>query len=149
DDYQKGSWVARQFLVRGDGVTRTFTLPNADFDPSTLTVFLSPVTTQAVVHSSANGADAVDYYQTFLKVSNTSDGPANYQQGTDWSHNPDLVENLIDWSLPGKEPAVGATYYVTMTSGLAARATSAYTVSGQTITFTTAPTTGQAVFVQY
>src|SRR5262249_55605767 len=135
DDYQKGSWVARQFLARGDGATRTFTLPNADLIPATLTVYLAPVATATVVHEAANGQDAVDYYLTYLKVSNTPDGPANYAQGTDWSHNPDYDNNQIDWSLAGKQPAVGASYYVTAAGGLYGNATSAYTLNGNVITF--------------
>src|SRR5206468_3007428 len=43
NDYQKGNWISRQFLVRGDGATTTFTLPNADLVPGTFTVFLSPI----------------------------------------------------------------------------------------------------------
>jgi hypothetical protein len=150
NDYQKGSWVARQFLVRGNGKTRTFTLPNADLDPSTLMVYLSPVTTQAVVRGPANTQDTVGSYKIFLKVSNTPDGPANYVQGTDWQHNPDYSNDDIDWSLPGKEPVPGMRYYVTMTSltdGITT--TTAYTLSGNTITFTTAPAANRAVFVQY
>jgi hypothetical protein len=149
DDYEKGSWGTRQFLARGDGTTRTFTLPNADLVPSTLNVSLSAVTTQPVVHGAQNGQDAVDYYETFLKVSDTSDGPANYTQGVDWSHNPDYDNSMIDWSLPGKEPAVGATYYVTSTLGLNANTTTAYTLNGDTITFGQAPAANQAVFVEY
>jgi hypothetical protein len=148
-DYQKGSWVTRQFLARGDGTTRSFTLPNADFLPSTLTVFLSPVVTDTIVHGAANGQDTANDYQIFLKVSNSPDGPASYSQGTDWAQNPDYGNDQIDWSPAGKEPAKGATYYVTATSGLNANATTAYTVTGNTVRFSQAPAANQAVFVEY
>lgn len=149
NDYQKGGWVGEQFLAQGDGKTTSFTLPNADLLPSSLLVWIAPVTTQAVVHGDANGQDDVSYYQKFLKVSNTSNGTANYVQGTDWQQNGDYQNNQIDWSLSGKEPAAGSTYYVTMTSALDGVRTSDYTLSGNTITFKTAPSAGQAVFVQY
>jgi hypothetical protein len=149
DDYQKGSWVARQFLARGDGTTTAFTLPNADYLPSTLIVYLSPIVTDRVVHTNAGRQDAVDYYLVFLKASNTADGPANYSKGTDWTQNGDYGNNLIDWSKAVNQPAAGATYYVTATSGLNAAATTAYTLSGDTITFARAPARNQAVFVQY
>lgn len=148
-DYQKGSWVARQFLVRGDGATRSFALPNADLDPATLQVYLSPVTTQAVVHGAANGPDAVDYYRAFLKVSDSPDGAAAYLPGTDWRRDTDLANDQLDWSPAGREPARGATYYVTSASIPDADATAAYTLSGRTITFAVAPSRNQAVFVQY
>jgi hypothetical protein len=148
-DYQKGSWVARQFLARGDGRTTTFTLPNADLLPSSLQVFLSGVATTAVVHAAANSQDGVDYYEKFLKVSNTPDGPATYREGVDWRHNPDYGNDQIDWSRAANQPAAGATYYVTVTSILNANPTSSYTLRGNTITFASAPAANQAVFVQY
>jgi hypothetical protein len=141
--------MTRQFLARGDGTTTSFTLPNADYYPSSFQVYLGAVTTTAVVHGTLNGQDPVAYYQTFLKVSNTPDGPAAYTQGADWSHNSDYANNLIDWSLPGQEPAVGATYYVTSADVFQAAATSAYTLHGTTLTFATPPAANQAIFVEY
>jgi hypothetical protein len=148
-DYQKGSWVGMQLLARGDGTTTSFVLPNSDLLPSTLQVSLSPVTVDRVVHGSSHGQDAVGDYQQFLNVSNTSDGPASYAKNVDWRYNPDYAENLIDWSLSGKQPAAGAAYYVTVTSPLSAGRTRAFTLNGHTITFAKAPTAGQAVWVQY
>jgi hypothetical protein len=150
DDYQRGSWVARQFLARGDGVTRTFSLPNADLVPSTLTVYLSAVATVPVVHQVASGQDTVgDDDLILLKASNTRDGPADYAEGADWTHNPNFANNLIDWSAAAKQPKVGGTYFVTYTSGQNAQATTGYTLSGNTITFAQAPGRGQAVLAQY
>jgi hypothetical protein len=149
NDYQARAEVTRQFLARGDGSTRSFTLPNADFIPSSLGVYTSAIVVNKVVHGSANGQDVVGDYLDFLKVSNTPDGPASFARGTDWAQNGDYAENLIDWSPAGQEPAVGATYYVTSSSGLYANSTSAYTLDGSTITFTRAPAKNQAVYVEY
>jgi hypothetical protein len=151
NDFQKSGWEARQFLARGDGTTTTFTLPNADLIPSSFRVFVANVNTVGVTRSRTSSQDAVDYYQTFLKVSNTWDGPADYVQGVDWSHNGDLPNNLIDWSLPGNKPAPGATYYLTEASPSSASVVDsfAYTLNGSTLTFHTAPGANQAIYVEY
>jgi hypothetical protein len=149
NDYQKGNWDTRQFLARGDGTTTTFTVPNSDYIPSSVCIYLGPVTTQAVVHGAQNGQDAVAYYQNFLKASNSPDGNPDYKEGTDWAQDGNWGDNMIDWSLGGKQPATGATYYVTMTSGYASNLAGGYTLSGTTLKFKTAPTSGQAVFIEY
>ncbi|MFO1023059.1 MAG: DUF4815 domain-containing protein [Planctomycetales bacterium] len=147
-DFQKAGWEARQFLAQGDGSTKTFTLPNADLIPSTLRVYISDVTTKAVTHGTANGQDSVDSYQIFLGASKSP--KANYyQQGTDWRYSGDYQNDQIDWSLSGAEPATGGTYYVTMTSGLNAVQTQAYTLNGNKITFDSPLPAGKAVFVEY
>jgi hypothetical protein len=148
NDYQIDASVSRQFLARGDGVTTSFVLPNTDLIPSSLTVYLSNVTTVPIVRGVANTQDSVGYYLKFLKVSNTSDGNPDYVQGVDWTHNPNLDDSLIDWSLGGKEPVSGATYYVTYTDGIGGSPV-AFTLNGHTITFAAAPSKGQAVYVQY
>ena len=146
-DYQKGGWEARQFLARGDGTTTTFTLPHSDVLPSSLRVYLGNIGTQAVVRGNTP-SDVVGYYALYLKVSNTSDGPASHIQGVDWQRNGNLRNNELDWSLPGSEPAAGSTYYVTYTSGLGAAGTG-YTQNGNTITLNSAPATNKAVLVEY
>lgn len=151
NDYQKGSWVGEQYLASGDGVKQAFTLPNTDIHPGTLQVFLSAITTQPVVHGAQDGQDTVDSYRNFLAVSSTPQGPPDFTQGVDWRYNADFGNDQLDWSLRGQEPASGATYYVTSTSGyLAIRLDpAAYTVNGNVVTFNTAPSATQAVFVQY
>jgi hypothetical protein len=162
NDYQRGTGTqALQFLAQGDSTTTTYTLPGAGIHPDTMEVVIAPVTTVAVTHGTANGQDAVDFSETFLKVSNTQNGPASYVAGTDWSHNPDYANDDIDWSLPGAEPAVGSTYYVTETSSsdenrFAVPANSAsspggnfYTLNGNTLTFAKPIGANQAIFVQY
>ncbi|HEX9082042.1 MAG TPA: hypothetical protein VF768_07165, partial [Holophagaceae bacterium] len=115
NDYQKGTWIAQQFLARGDGHTLTFTVPNADFDPATLQVTAGAVSTTAVVKGAANGQDDTGVsYAVFLKASRTSDGTPDYVMGTDWRFNGDYSESALDWSLgSANQPAPGATYYVT------------------------------------
>jgi hypothetical protein len=147
NDYQKGSETTRQYLARGDGSTTTFTLPNSDLIPASLTVYEAPVTTKAIVRGTSN-TDTVDYYQTFLKVSNTPDGNADYVQGKDWVHDPNLANNEIEWLPSGNHPAAGATYYVTEASSFSSPSV-AYTLNGNTITLKTAPTAGQAIYVEY
>jgi hypothetical protein len=147
-DYQKGDWTSRQYLARGDGTTTSFVLPNSDIVPSSVTVYVSDISTVSIVHGPANGADPVGYYAKFIKVSNTPDGSPNYTEGTDWTRNGDLSNNLIDWSKSGAEPAVGATYYVTDASEYATTPVG-FSLNGHTVTLNTAPTANQAVFVQY
>jgi hypothetical protein len=154
NDYMSSAPIqSQQFLAQGDGKTATFTLTNADFDPSTLNVYLASVTTESVVRGATPFTqDPVDSYKTFLKVSNTPDGPANYVEGVDWQHNPDFPNEDIDWSLSHTEPSPGQTYDVTMTSAYGdsqANLGSDYTVSGDQISFAVPPSTGQPIFVEY
>lgn len=90
-------------------------------------------------------------YPYFLKVSNTSDGNADYTLGTDCRFNSEYQEGYLDWNLPTtNRPALGATYYVTCVDANASIVfTSAFSLSGTTLTLTTAPTASQAVAVQY
>ena len=146
-DYQRGGWEARQFLARGDGLARSFALPRDDVLPASCKVFLANVKTQAVTRSHDAQADAVDYYRLFLKVSDTPDGPADYQAGVDWRRNGNLPNNLLDWSSAGRQPAPGATYYVTSTSGQGAKV-APHTLLRHQILLNTAPTPTQAVLLQ-
>jgi hypothetical protein len=146
-DYQKSDYVSRQFLARGDGTTTTFTLPNSDFVSSTLQAYLSDVSDQPVVRSTTGAVDVVRWYEDYLKVSNTADGPANYVEGTDWIRTP-TDENAITWLPNGKAPVPGSTYHVTIASLLGTTPTQV-TVSGNTIKFAQAPRSDQAVFVEY
>ncbi len=141
-DFQATGYEARQFLARGDGVTKTYTLPNPDLIPSTVRVYVSSITTLPVVRGNAKPsyttADIASFYYKYLKVSNTPDGLADYSEGVDWRRNGDLRNDLIDWSPAGLEPASGATYYVTAATSLGGVA-SAFTLSGAAITLATPP----------
>jgi PKD repeat protein len=150
-DFQKFGEYGQQFIARGNGSTKVFTLPNTNIVASSLTVYKAPISVVAVTRATGtNRTDEVDGYVTYIKVSNTSDGPTNYVEGTDWRHNSDLPNELIDWSsaAPGHLPAAGATYYVTEASSLNSSSTSA-TLSGNTVTLSTAPTANEAVYVEY
>lgn len=147
-DYQVGSTTSYQYLARGDGSTTTFALPNSNIIHSSFRVYEAPVQTVAIVRGTTN-TDTVAYQQTFLKVSNTPDGNADYTQGVDWTHSGLVGNNLISWLPGGKQPAAGSTYYVTEASSASSQLVSNYTLNGNTITFSTAPSAGQAIYVQY
>ncbi|HVV72724.1 MAG TPA: PKD domain-containing protein, partial [Verrucomicrobiae bacterium] len=150
-DFQKFGEYGQQYLARGDGTTKVFLLPNSNIVASSLRVYKAPVSALPVTRAnSGSQTDNVDSYLTYIKVSNTPDGPADYQEGTDWVHNGDLPNYLIDWSpaQPGHRPAPGATYYVTVASSLDASSTAA-TLSGNTITLSSAPKTNEAIYVEY
>jgi PKD repeat protein len=148
-DYQVSSEESRILLARGDGSTTTFALPNPDLIPSSVMVYVGPVTTVAVVRGAPNTQDTLGspFYKV-LKVSNAPDGSPDYAQGTDWQRNPDLPADQIDWSLSGKEPAQGSTYYVTVAHDFQAVPVH-FTLKGTTVTLATAPGTNQAVFTDY
>jgi hypothetical protein len=163
NDAQVAGWTSIQYLARGDGSTTTFTLPNSNIISSTLAVYEVPVRTIAVVRGNSN-TDTIGDNETILKISNTSDGNADYVGGTDWStgaavagagHDGNLPNQgggELQWLSGGKQPTAGSMYYVTETSGVTAFQNGPvgnYTVSGNTITFNAAPSSGQAVFVQY
>ena len=150
-DHQKFGEYGQRYIARGDGSTKVFTLPNTNIVASSLQVFKAPISVISVIRdTTTNKTDSVDSYLTYIKVSNTSDGPADYVEGTDWRHSGDLPNYLIDWSIaaPNRQPTGGATYYVTVASSLDALSTSA-TLSGNTITLSTAPKTNEAVYVEY
>jgi len=169
-DYQKGTWIARQYLARGDGAKLTFTLADADFDPSTLEVSIGAVTTTPVVKGAAAGQDDTGQaYAVMLKVSKSSDGPADFAKDVDWRHDGDWSEAAIDWSLnSANQPSPGQTYYVTSTSPYGSQVLSYdsgnpgdtsqdLSVGGHTLTIhagsghtlSAAPSAAQALFVQY
>ncbi len=137
-----------QFIGFGDGSTKNFTLPfSTQLAGSTIQVTKSPIVTNPIVYNS-NKTPLFDF-QPILKISNTNNGGANYlstdyqflfKDGTD-------VYTLI-WGT--NHPANGATYYVTQTSGAVSSdpTSTGFTVSGGTISFTSAPATGEAVFVR-
>jgi len=148
-DFQKFGEYGQQYIARGNGSTKVFTLPNTNIVASSLTVFKAPISViQVTRDTTTNKTDFVESYLTYIHVSNSSNGPADYVEGTDWRHNSDLPNYVIDWSGAGHLPAPGATYYVTVASSLDALSTPA-TLSGNTVTLSTAPTTNEAVYVEY
>jgi hypothetical protein len=152
NDDLKGNWGTQMFVARGDGTTTQFTLPDlGDINASTFQVFLAPVTASAVIKKKANGQDAAANYSTFLKVSNTPDGPSDYKEEVDWRYNPDFGSNQIDWSLgSAHQPAAGATYYVTAASesGDSVLPRNQYRLNGTSLTFVAPVPADKAIFVQ-
>jgi hypothetical protein len=139
-----------QFLALGNGTTTSFTLPNANYVPASVSVYLVPIQTVAVVRGAALGSDLVGFNDHLLWVSNTSGGAANYAQGMDWQVNPNLAIGSIDWSLGQRAPATGATYYVTEANPFSNQQVKVgFRLSGTAITLNQTPTASQAVFVQY
>jgi hypothetical protein len=151
-DFQKGGAVTQQYLARGDGKTRSFTLANGDLLRPSFSVYLVDVSTQAVKYSAGPAENPNWYYAKYLKVSNSADGPPDYQEGVDWRHNPNLPHNQIEWLPDGHKPALGATYYVTTASSVTASRLvppNQYRLNGKVLTFAQAPPANKAVFVQY
>lgn len=149
-DHQKFGEYAQQYIGRGDGTTKVFTLPNTNIMSGSLKVYKAPTSVETVTRATNSiRTDEVDSFLTYIKVSNTSDGPTNYVEGRDWRHNGDVRNELIDWSNATNLPTAGATYYVTVASSLDGASTTAFTLTGNTITFTTAPTVNQAIYVEY
>jgi len=149
-DHQKFGEYAQQYIGCGDGSTKVFTLPNTNIMASSLHVYKAPISVETVTRDSGGSkTDNINSYVTLIKVSNTSDGPTNYVEGRDWRHNGDVLNYQIDWSMATtNRPAAGATYYITEASSLDGASTSV-TLSGNTITFGTAPTANQAIYVEY
>lgn len=149
-DHQKFGEYAQQYVGQGDGTTKVFTLPNTNILAASLVVYKAPISVVTVTRGTGtNKIDEVDSYVTYIRVSNTSNGPADYVEGRDWRHSGDLPNYVIDWSIATtNQPAPGATYYVTEASSLNASSTLA-PLSGSTITFPTAPTADEAIYVQY
>jgi hypothetical protein len=137
-----------QFIGLGDGSTKNFPLPfTTQLAGSTIQVTRSSVTTTPVVYTKNKAA--LGDFQPILKISNTNGGASNYPS-TDYQFlfkDGDDVYTLV-WG--NNHPANNATYYVTQTSGaVSSNPTSAgFTVSAGTMTFTTAPAAGEAVFVR-
>ena len=147
-DYQKGGWVTFQLLAFGDGTRRSFQLPHTDIIPSSVRAYVSKIN-HIPVKRGPKTFDTVAYYSFYLKVSNTNGGPADYQEGVDWRHSPELPNNLIDWSLSGKKPAAGSTYYVTTVNAYKSIKVQRFEHSGSTLTLPTAPRADEAVLVEY
>jgi hypothetical protein len=148
-DFKRGSEDTRQFLALGDGKSRTFVLPHKDVYPNSVKVYLGPVVEKAIVKGASHGQDDADYYSTFVRVSKTPGGPADYEEGHDWRHNGNYRNDKIDWSPGGNEPPTGSTYYVTEAQGIAGQPVAHEYTFGNNVILSVAPTKAQAVFVQY
>jgi hypothetical protein len=150
-DFQKGKWIALQFLAVTDGKSSTFQLPNSDIVNGTFSVYSAPVITATIVRGEkASTADEVSNYSEFLRVGDTPFG-SDYVKGVDWRRQGNLPNNMLDWSLPGRKPTRGAKYYVSYASradALEHKLTSCW-LNGDELTFTSVPAADQALFVEY
>lgn len=137
-----------QFLARGDGSTTAFTLANSTINASTFKVYLANITTIPMTKGPLNGLDSNGnlYYNHFIRVYDGTHG--TYTRNIDYQIGEQL-DNTVDWSLLGSEPAVGAAYSVDVAYPGNTPLASGYVRSGATLTFSTAPTASQAIFVKY
>ena len=153
NDLQRDSKSTEQFLARGDGKTRRFTIPDADYSRPTLAVFLVDVMHKPYTKGAPNGQDIVAADSIFLRV---YDEGREYVEGGDWRRNGDLIGDKawaqIDWSPGGREPSPGSTYTLEFAypdyqkNALASKLCD---VAGTTITFREAPGRDKAVFLKY
>lgn len=153
-----------QFVGFGDDVRTVFTLPMAPLAGTSVKVFTND--TDVSTHSFADAPeegitpdfDSGAMYPV-LRIASTAAGAtsnagAEYPQETDWhvsfrdEVNGSSRFNVLHW-LGGHHPA--GTYYVATIHAANDTAVSAsgFNVTGTTLTFTTAPPAGKALFVQY
>ena len=132
----------QEFVAVGDGSKKTFAL-RMPLATGTATTY---VTTLAELKLTNSGATTtLPGFYPVIKVSDASGGAASYARGTDYAVG---YPGELDWITAGKHPASGATFYATVANGSFSTASGA-TISGSTLTFATAPATGQGIFVEY
>ncbi len=153
-----------QFLAFGNGTTKTFTLPMTPLTGTTVKVFSNATTVTPYTYNSVGQHDVTQEFSSgalypVLRVSNsmagaTSNAAPEYTKEVDWhvslrdQVNGDSQFNVLHW-LGSHHPA-GAYYISTIKNeDDTAVAAGSFTVSGTTLTFTTAPAAGTALFVQY
>ena len=150
-NHSYGSVPEAAFLGRGDGTTREFTLPFLPLAGKPCSVHLQEIKITPLTYE-AGGFSKLGPYGKVYKISNTSDGPADYAAGEyvfTYRDGP-AGQGGIRW-LTGHHPAAGATYYVTWTTDAEAKIApvDSYTIVGTKMTFTTAPTAMQVVLARY
>ena len=137
-----------QLLGQGNGVTKVFTLPMTPLAGTMVAVVTTPILDTLLTYSSTS--PLLNHFDPIVKVSNTSGGAASYAP-TDYKlfYRDGLNIFVLKW-LTANHPANGAAYYVSMTTGTGtAVPANQFTVSGTTLTLTTAPSAAQAVFVRF
>lgn len=153
DDYQKGPNETCQRLQRGDGVTKTFPIPDSDFISSSFKVYLADITTKTVKRSNPpypyGNYDEVQYYSHFLKV---TDNTTIYIQDRDWRRNDSFPNDTIEWAFNpiGLQPLLGSQYTVELCSVFGSSPVACTVDSvAKTFTLSIAPRADQFVFVEY
>jgi hypothetical protein len=145
DESDTGSQVV---VGVGDGQTTQFALPNGGVDASSLLVWTPSVVVQPVVRGTGTD-DLANFYTQLISVSDSATGPATYVKGVDWQYDPSNL-GRIEWLPGGKQPAAGATYYITEATGWETAVATGYTlVNGNALHFSTPPAVGQAVIAEY
>lgn len=157
-DYLKGPKASVQFLARGDGVTKTFTIPNADFMPATFRAFLAPITkvtmtrtgpvTYPVPYGKVDFDESGGLFYSKILSATGADGTI-YQENVDWRKTADIHNNDLDWSLPGKKPAKGEQYVVEVSSGTWNSVETVVDRGTIGFTFRTPPAADQSIWVEY
>jgi len=153
-----------QFLAFGNGSTKVFTLPMTPLAGTSVSVFSNATAVTSFTYSSAGQPDVTQEFSSgalypVLRISNsmagaTSNAAPEYIKETDWhvslrdQVNGDSQFNVLHW-LGSHHPA--GTFYLSTIANEDDTAVSAgsFTVSGTTLTFTTAPAANTALFVQY
>ncbi len=153
-----------QFLAFGNGTTKVFTLPMTPLPSTTVSVFSNPTAVKSLTYNAAGQVDVTQEFDSgamypILRISNsmagaTSNAAAEYTKEVDWhvsfrdQVNGDSQFNVLHW-LGAHHPA-GAFYISTIANqNDTAVSSGSFSVSGTTLTFTTAPAAGTALFVQY
>jgi hypothetical protein len=153
-----------QFIGFGDGAKKAFTLPMTPLAGTTVKAFSNPTAVSMYTYNAAGQQDVTQAYDSgaiypVLRISSTlagatSNAAVEYAKEIDWHVSfRDLVSgssqfNVLHW-LGAHHPA--GAYYVATNSNANDTAIGAanFAVSGTTLTFTTAPAAGTALYVEY
>jgi hypothetical protein len=132
----------QEFVAVGDGSKKSFAL-RMPLASGTATTYLTTLAELKLTNSGAT--TSLPGFYPVIKVSDASGGAASYTRDTDYVVG---YPGELEWTATGKHPASGASFYATVANGSFTTASGA-TVSGSTLTFTTAPAAGQGIFVSY
>ena len=153
-----------QFIGFGDGTTKTFTLPMTPLAGTTVHVYSNTAAVSAYTYTGPTQQDVTQAFDSgalypVLRISTTMAGATSnaapqFVKEVDWHVSfRDEVSggsqfNVLHW-LGGNHPA--GTYYVAtnLNANDTEFAAANFSVSGVTLTFTTAPAAGKPLYVQY
>ena len=152
-----------QFLAFGDGATKTFTLPMPPLAGTSVRVFTNTANVLPYSYAGATQADVTADFSSgglypVLRISSTlagatSNAAPQFVKETDWHVSlRDEVSgssqfNVLHW-LGANHPS-GSYYVTTNTDADDTELASGFSVSGTTLTFTTAPAKGKIIYVEY
>ena len=137
-----------QFIGLGDGTKTAFTLPHTPNPAASLAVYFGRIDPLTLIKGSVPENTSSPYYMV-IQVGN-SPGASDYTSGVDYQQGVDVEANYIEWLPGGRAPASGATYYVGAIPVLAyIQQKSGWSLSGNTLSFTTPPSNSTAVLAAY